>query len=487
MVVPHPLCLLIVILLPAAALPAAPEPLLSVDGRRPQEAVVTIGEAWDRSVPLETAMGRSVGGVLAHYDTRTIGPLLGCLTNRTPAAGAAVGGRRVAVIHLWRVDHPVASRVEVLCLLDGSVAAVALPPRRGEALLDSRRFEAIQASWPAFRGGFDPIGDERRGTSLVMERPYVSGSVTLDRRTMSARLYRGMRVAVEDPDRDLSRETLHVRVPSGYDPRTPAGLVVWSSPTPRGRIPSVLGLALDELNMVCVAAENAGNERDVPDKFQLVFDGVATARQRFHVDDRRVYLAGMSGGGKVAALLTMCFSDVFAGAVSIVGFASHSTLDESWAEHRQPYFARPRGHILELTRRHRMALVGGPPDFNYREMVERVRRLEADGFANIRFFEYPDMAHEMPTPARFAEALRWIDEPYRRQRRREVDEAAARLAAYEAGRSDSAPRTKEDRAALNEILRRFPWTEAAWRALGLIRSQESGVRSQRKTSDHQPP
>lgn len=46
---------------------------------------------------------------------------------------------------------------------------------------------------------------------------------------------------------------------------------------------------------------------------------------------------------------------------------------------------------------HRMALMGRPLDFNYEEMMERQKRLEADGFDRIRFFCYPDMAHQMPT------------------------------------------------------------------------------------------
>ena len=201
----------------------------------------------------------------------------------------------------------------------------------------------------------------------------------------------------------------------------------------------------------------------------MVFDAVATARARFHIDDRRIYIAGMSGGAKLASILAICFPDVFQGAVPIVGFGCYSTLDTSWAPHDSAYFAKPRGRVLELAREHRMALMGGPPDFNYREMTERAARLQADGFTNIRFFSYPDMAHVMPTADRFAEALAWVDEPARLDIEAQDTTATMALQAYRRDRDQPAPRTDEDRAALLEILRVGPWSDAAWRALELLR------------------
>ena len=250
---------------------------------------------------------------------------------------------------------------------------------------------------------------------------------------------------------------------SGCDPRRPAGLLVWSSPTARGAIPPVFRAALDELNLVCIGSDNTGNDRDVPDKFQIVFDAVATARQRFHIDARRIYITGMSGGGKVTSILAMCFPDVFTGAIPIVGLGTYSTLDDTWGQHRNAYFAEPRGPLAKLARARRMAPMGGPPDFNYDEMRERVARLEVDGFTNIRFFTYPDMAHVMPSADRFAEALRWIDAPWQQVREQERDRAESLLAAN----VDSG-----DRAALAEIIVAGPWTDAAWRALELLRTDD---------------
>ena len=447
---------------------APPDAVFRVNGQRPTAAVITVGESWDESVPLDTPMGRLAAGVLDRYDTSSIAKLLRCATRQPMPADTRT--HRVAVIHLAGRRPETTKQVELLRLADGSWGARALPLGDG-IILDTDRFEAVTSSWPVYRGGFGHAPDpDTRGASMALARPYVAGAITLDARMQKQRLYRGMPIRTLAPDRVLDDETMHVRLPAGYDPREPAGLLVWSSPTARGSIPRVFGPALDELNLVCIGSDNTGNDRDVPDKFQMVFDAVATAQQRFHIDDRRIYITGMSGGGKVTSILAMCFPDVFTGSIPIVGLGSYSLLDESWGKHRNAYFAEPRWRLLKLARAHRMAPMGGPPDFNYDEMQERVARLEVNGFTNIRFFSYRDMAHVMPTADRFAEALQWIDAPWRQVREQERARAESLLAAYLDSREEPAPAGAEDRAALGEIIDAGPWTDAAWRALELLRT-----------------
>jgi hypothetical protein len=444
----------------------SPGRVLRVEGRRPQTAVVTATGVLDPDASLDTAMGCAVAGVLDVYDERLIGRLLRCGTGRAIPDDALADARRLCIVHLQRREIETDQPVEILQLPDRAIGA-----RNGEntMLLHADKFRELTATWPTYRGVYDGMPGDAIGESFTMSRPYEPGAIELDPDTQKQRLYRSMPVRMLAPDRRLDGETLHARLPAGYDPKQPAGLLVWSSPGPKGDVPRVLGPALDELNMVCVVAANAGNDRDVPDKFQLVFDSIATASARYHIDPRRVYIAGMSGGGKVSSIMAICFPDVFAGAVPIVGFASYAELDSSWGKHHYGYYARPRGRMLEQALRVRMALMGGPPDFNYKEMVERQQGMESDGYRNMRLFSYPDMAHVMPTPPRFAEALRWVDEPWRQVRDAERQAAAALLGAYLANRDEPAPATDADRAALRDVVEAGPWTEPAWQALALLR------------------
>ncbi|MEE9131693.1 MAG: prolyl oligopeptidase family serine peptidase [Phycisphaerales bacterium] len=451
----------------AAYLTAAQENIFHVDGRRPHHAVVTVDASWDESIPRGTPMARLVAGVLAEYDTKTIGKLLRCATNTTAPTQA---GQLTAVIHLSRADSPHTKQVELHHLADGTIVASSrLEHQTQRIVLDRRKFDVTAGDWPAFRGGFEITPDDALGGSgFAMPQPYIPAAITMTLRTMKQRLYAGMPVRTENADRDLNQETLHVRLPAGYAPRRRAGLLVWSSPSPRGEIPRVFHDALDEMSFVCVGIDNAGNDRDVPDKFQLIFDAVANARQRYHIDDERIYITGMSGGGKVSSTLMMCFPDLFRGAISIVGFGTYAKLDDRWGKHHYPYFAKPKHDRLQLAKSHRMALMGGPLDFNYEEMMERQKRLEADGFDRIRFLSFPDMAHQMPTRQRFLEALRWIDEPYDVARGKRAADAHEAMLAYLTGREDQRPTSERDRAAIVQLIHDYPWTDAAWKALELL-------------------
>lgn len=438
-----------------------------LDGRRPDHAVVTVVESWDESISRDTSMGRLVAGVLAEYDVKTIGKLLRCATS-TPAPNQV--GRLTAVIHLSRADSPHTKQVQVQHLADGTVVASSrVEDQTQRIVLSPRRFQSLTLGWPAYRGGFELTPDNApRGRGFQMPQPYIPGAITMTLRTMKQRIYAGMPVRTENADRDLNQETLHVRLPTNYDPRRPAGLLVWSSPSPRGGIPNVFHAALDELYFVCVGIDNAGNDRDVPNKFQLVLDAVANARQRYHIDDERIYITGMSGGGKVCSILMMCFPDIFRGSIPIVGFGTYAQLEDQWGRHHYAYFAKPKRTLLELAKSRRMALISGPLDFNYDEIVQRQELLEADGFEQIRFFSYPDMAHQMPTPQRFLEALRWIDEPYELVRKKRAADADAAMLAYLTGRVDQPPTSQRDRAALVKLIQDHAWTDAAWKALELL-------------------
>ena len=126
-------------------------------------------------------------------------------------------------------------------------------------LLGTARSEAVTAGWPVYRGGFGDAPDpETRGASVALKKPYAAGAITLDARTQKQRLYRGMPIRTVAPDRVLDDETMHVRLPADYDPRKPAGLLVWSSPSARGSLPRVLGAVLDALNRVCIGPDNPG-------------------------------------------------------------------------------------------------------------------------------------------------------------------------------------------------------------------------------------
>ena len=306
------------------------------------------------------------------------------------------------------------------------------------------------------------------GVDGVLDPAYTQSEIELTREEVNDRLNHrtsGVRFDTDGVKRSLRNERFRIRVPRTLSPDRPAPLMVWISPTPRGTLPQAFFPVLDELRMVAVGIDNAGNERRPIDRMQLVFDAIETAATRVPIDRARVYLAGFSGGGRVSSILLHTYPDVFAGAVPIVGLNSYHSVDFDNGRYLPGLYPRPRGDRLVEARSRRLFAITGSLDFNRDEMLRRQRLLADDGFpARIEVVE--GMPHEqMPPPEVIAEALRWVDEPQRSARDDADDRAADLLAQAEAAAASPALRTqRKTRELLLEATRVGPWSPAAWRA-----------------------
>lgn len=466
----------------AATAAADAHPILDIDGRPAERAVVTATPAPPPALPRDLAdapMARALAGIIGELDRSEMHALhLAVPLNPGPLSGVTID-HRIAVLHLERgatrkrvdlvraMDGRLLLRSLDEALADGAGDAVA-PPEHVE--VRSGRLLDIARRWSAYRGGFGAgdAADVERGVVFEMEQPYASGWFVLGEDVLRERMYRGpafKRMDLTPQARELSDESLLLRVPPGYDPRRPAGLVVWIDPTPGGAPPREFDEALDELGFLCVGAAGAGNDRPVHDRFQLAFDAIATVQERFHIDPERIYVTGMSGGGRCASMLWGCFPDVFAGAIPIVGMHSYNTVRVPAAANKiwPRAYAKPKSELLRLLRDRRLAPMTGPPDFNHDNTIAHVKALDRDGM-DVRAFVYDDMSHVMPEPERFAEALRWVDEP----RRTSLAEAEARAERF-LGRAmerfgGGAVEEPSHRRLLVEAVASAPWSDAAWAA-----------------------
>ena len=319
-----------------------------------------------------------------------------------------------------------------------------------------------------------------------LPQPYTPSPIALDRKTLADRMFRGRGQPRDWPemDRDLAAETFSVRLPAGHNPRRPAGLLVWQSPSPDGTIPRPFHAAADALNFICIGAHNAGNFRgvdpsqttgaDAADRFQLVLDAIATARTTWWIDPDRVYLTGLSGGGRITSMMWHCFPDVIKGGVAIVGLNSPHTVRIRDDFYSPPGYVRPAPNLRELTETQRLAAITGTEDFNGPETVVRVDHHLKDGKA-IRLWNIPGMAHEFPTPETFLEAMTWVDDPARDARDANLDAAREALHAYIDAFGPDAPTDAGARSELLAIIDLAPWTEPAFVAaeiLGYLKTPE---------------
>lgn len=305
------------------------------------------------------------------------------------------------------------------------------------------------------------------GQTVTLPPPYRASPIILDEATVRERLAGSRRTNLPPTERYLPEETLYVRLPRGYHPRAPAGLLVWIGASPDGRPPEAFVPAADALGLVLIGAAESGNLRPTADRHQLALDAVATARERLHIDESRVYTAGISGGGRICSALAACFPDVFAGAVPIVGLDLYEHIPVGDGSFVPANYRRPDARLWRLLRERRIAPVTGELDYNYRIIANACHIMERDGLA-VRLFEYEDMAHTLPTPERFAEAIGWVDEPARDRRDKAWEEAREALEGYELKFADVPVTTDSQRRILEQITVTGPWSPAAWRACELL-------------------
>jgi dienelactone hydrolase len=446
-------------------------PLFTVDGVPPDRVVVTATPAVPERTPPASSMLRILTGVravLEGRDVRVLKSAFGRLID--PKTAATASFRRGAVLHLFT---PGGHRVlEIARTNEGDI--IAIDPASGRACaVDDRRLERLSQSWLAARP-FAVPPDLPEAQVIDLPKPYYESPITMDDRTIGARFFgsRGRPAPWQPMDRVLSDERFSVRLPMSFRDDRPTGLLVWQSPTPEGGIPRTLHAAADALGLVCIGAHDAGNYRTGPsgdpaDRFQLVLDAIETANRTWWIDAERVYVTGLSGGGRIASMMWHCFPDLVTGAVSIVGLNSPHTIPISRNTHSPPSYARPTGVRRAAVRGHRLAAITGPDDFNYPEMVARTRAHKRDKL-DIRLFDIPGMAHTMPTPEAFLEAMAWVDEPVTQRRAEAGGRAIELLEAWERDRADPNRLSAEDRAALVRITHDAPWTDPAWRAAELL-------------------
>lgn len=197
--------------------------------------------------------------------------------------------------------------------------------------------------------------------------------------------------AVFPPD---ERVRWQVFVPPAHDPSRPPGLMVYVSPTQSGRMPRGWKDVLEAHNLMWIAADRSGNRELVIRRVLLATLGVEAMQKRYRIDEARVYISGLSGGGKIASMIATDYPQLFRGAIYNCGV-------EVWDVDMPRY--------IEQMRQNRFVFVTG----TYDQALEPTKRayhayLEA-GIEHSKLMVIRNMTHRNPGRYDFAEALAFLD------------------------------------------------------------------------------
>jgi predicted esterase len=196
-------------------------------------------------------------------------------------------------------------------------------------------------------------------------------------------------------DYDSKKQQYDLFVPTNYNPKKSYPLILFVTAVKEAGGWDRFEQICRQQGIIFAAPHDAGNDVPPKKRTRVVLDVLDDVRRSYNTDPDRTYLAGISGGARMANALAFALPEYFGGVLSIV--AGGELRSEPWLRQR----------VID---RLSVALVTGENDFNRAE-VERLRGpyLKEVG-VRTRVWTVPKMGHELPRAALLAEALKWLED-----------------------------------------------------------------------------
>lgn len=190
-----------------------------------------------------------------------------------------------------------------------------------------------------------------------------------------------------DPQKPI---TYHVRVPPGSPPH---GVLVFVSPRDAAGLREGWADVLDRRNLVWIEAEGFGNRRPAAQRVLVALLALKHLQRTLPLDRDRLYIGGVSGGGRVASQALVRFPGFFSGALCVVG---------------ADYVAPEPALAGELASK-RVVFMTGDGDFNRREIRRVYSRYLDAGLVRSRLLDLEDFDHQFPDAEQLDAALELLE------------------------------------------------------------------------------
>ena len=174
----------------------------------------------------------------------------------------------------------------------------------------------------------------------------------------------------------------------------PHGVLVFVKPIDSGELPENWAAELDRHHLIWIAADDYGNERPRAQRILAAIAGLKLIESAQPIDKNRIYIGGMSGGGRVASQVITRFPGRFSGALYVVGA-------DFWTSAEEPLKSR-------ITAK-RYVFVTGSRDFNRRDMKRVHAKYQAAGATQVLLMDPPGFGHEYPDAAQLQQAIDFLD------------------------------------------------------------------------------
>lgn len=193
-----------------------------------------------------------------------------------------------------------------------------------------------------------------------------------------------------NPDQDIE---FLIYVPESWKPGEPLGLLSYITPRRAAILPAGWGAGLEETGMIFIEVNGSGNTRRGTYRAYETLLSTYLIANYYPVDQNRVYIAGFSGGGRMASLLAPRFADLYRGAIFICGVDRLEPSDEQ----------------TELMKQNRYVFYTGRRDQNRRETKSVYTSYKNAGITQVRLIDDNNATHQTPPKRHLVEAIRFLD------------------------------------------------------------------------------
>ena len=212
--------------------------------------------------------------------------------------------------------------------------------------------------------------------------------------TSSGKIFAGQAV-------NLAAEKFVVYVPS-QSPAQGYALVVFVPPWREARLPEGWAAVLDSYGAIFVSAARSGNDENTMGRREpLALLAAQNIIAEYPVDPQRVYIAGFSGGSRIALRLALGYPDLFRGAILNAGSDS---IGDPTAE--PPIPLPPRDLLFQFQERTHLVYVTGERDTPHiDDDLLSLRSMHQWCVFNVEDMVQPFLGHTVAQPAELSRAL----------------------------------------------------------------------------------
>jgi len=287
------------------------------------------------------------------------------------------------------------------------------PKRRHAAALQSAPPLALFCAVVLLLTAPAPGADAPRTGSFTIESPEIDKLIFAD----VARRW-GTTADADNPPKGAEGDagekvSWFVYVPAGYRADGSFGLLVWISPTSHAGMPGQWRGVMDRRRLIWIGPNQAGNPVWSLRRHSLAVEAVNQVRLRnYALDPNRIYVSGMSGGGRIASHVALIHADRFTGGFYIVGCNFYQNIMIAPQRYWPGFWPRPDRTLLAKAKKEsRFVLLTGETDFNRDQTKKVAEAYEKDGFRYATYVEVPRMAHEIPPAEWFEKGIEALDKP----------------------------------------------------------------------------